>query len=71
MGHQVLILLMQSRDCINEIANDYRVKMGSKTKTYVNMLKKYIAREPNIEVDMVPTTDGATLAVAGVIHEGH
>ena len=27
-------------------ANDYRVKMGSKTKRYhVNMLKKYIARE--------------------------
>ena len=28
-------------------ANDYRIKKGSKTKTYhMNMLKKYIAREP-------------------------
>ena len=34
-------------------ANDYRVKMGSKTKTYyVNMLMNYIAREP--EMDVVP-----------------
>ena len=31
------------------------VKMGSKTKTYhMNMLKKYIAREP--EMDGVPTS---------------
>ena len=35
-------------------ANNYRVKMGSKTKTYhVNMLKKYISRET--EVDVVHT----------------
>ena len=35
-------------------AKDYTVKMRSKTKTYhVNMLKKYIAREP--KVDVVPT----------------
>ena len=49
-------------------ANVYRVKMGSKTKMYhVNMLKNYIAREP--EVNVVPTgiKDGATLAAAGVI----
>ena len=39
-------------------ANDYRVKIGSKTKTYhVNMLKKYIAREPDIEVNVVPTNN--------------
>ena len=47
-------------------ANDYRVKMGSKTKTYhVNMLKKYISREP--EGNVVPVDD--TVAVAGVIHQ--
>ena len=40
-------------------ANDYRVKMGSKTKTYhMNMLKKYIASK-----------DDTTFAVAGVIHQ--
>ena len=34
-------------------ANDYRVKMGSKTTTYhVIMLKKYISREPDVEEDL-------------------
>ena len=43
-------------------ANDYRVKMGSKTKTYhVNMLKKYISREPEGNVVPVDSTEGATL----------
>ena len=52
-------------------ANDYRVKMGSKTKTYhVNMLKKYISREPEGNMVPVDDTDGATVAVAGVIHQG-
>ena len=51
-------------------ANDYRVKMGSKTKTYhVNMLKKYISREPEGNVVPVDSTDGATVAVSGVIHQ--
>ena len=51
-------------------ANDYRVKMGSKMKTYhVNMLKKYISREPEGNVVPVDDTDGATIAVAGVIHQ--
>ena len=51
-------------------ANDYRVKMGSKTKTYhVNMLKKYISREPEGNVVPVDDTDGATIAVAGVIDQ--
>ena len=51
-------------------ANDYRVKTGSKTKTYhVNMLKKYISREPEGNVVPVDDTDGATVAVAGVIHQ--
>ena len=51
-------------------ANDYRVKMGSKTKTYhVNILKKYISREPEGNVVPVDDTDGATVAVAGVIHQ--
>ena len=51
-------------------ANKYRVKMGSKTKTYhINMLKKYISREPDVEGNVVPvdSEDGATIAVAGVI----
>ena len=44
--------------------------MGSKTKTYhVNMLKKYISREPERNVVPVDGTDGATVAVAGVIHQ--
>ena len=53
-------------------ANDYRVKMVSKTKNYhVNMLKKYISREPDAERNVVlaDDTDGATIAVAGVIHQ--
>ena len=51
-------------------ANDYRVKMGSKTKIYhVNMLKKYISREPEGNVVPADSTDGATVAVAGVIHQ--
>ena len=51
-------------------ANDYRVKMGSKTKTYfVNMLKKYIPREPEGNVVPIDSTDGATVAVADVIHQ--
>ena len=51
-------------------ANEYRVKMGSKTKTYhVNMLKNYISREPEGNVVPVDDTDGATIAVAGVIHQ--
>ena len=52
-------------------ANDYRVKMGSKAKTYhFNMLKKYISREHDVEgnVVSVDSTEGATVAVAGVIH---
>ena len=45
------------------------MKMGSKTKTYhVNMLKKYISREPDGNVVPVDDTDGTTVAVAGVIH---
>ena len=46
--------------------------MGSKTKTYhVNMLKKYIFREPDTKgnVVLIDNTDGATIAVAGVIHQ--
>ena len=51
-------------------ANDYRVKMGSKTKIYhVTMLKKYISREPEGNVVPVDNADDATIAVAGVIHQ--
>ena len=46
-------------------AKDYRVKMGSETKTcHVNMLKKYIYREPDVD-----STDGAAVDGAGVIHQ--
>ena len=51
-------------------ANNHRVKMGSKMKMYhVNMLKEYIAGEP--EVNVVPTNkkDDATISVASVIHQ--
>ena len=46
--------------------------MGSKMKTYhINMLKKYIFREPDADENLVPVdaTDGATLAVASVIYQ--
>ena len=44
--------------------------MGSKTKTYhVNMLKKYIAREPEVDVVQASNKDDATIAVAGVIYQ--
>ena len=48
---------MLSRNCCipwRVGANDYQVKMGSKTKTYhVNILKKYIAREPDTAGNVV------------------
>ena len=51
-------------------ANDYRIKMGSKTKTYhLNMLKKYIAGEPKVDVVHTSNKDGATVAVAVVIYQ--
>ena len=51
-------------------ANDYRIKMGSKTKMYyVNMLNKYIAREPEVDVIQTSNKDDATIAVAGVIYQ--
>ena len=51
-------------------ANDYRVKMGSKTKTYhVNLLKKYISREPEGNVVPVDATDSTIIPVAGVIDQ--
>ena len=51
-------------------ANNYRVKMRSKTKTYhINILKKYISREPEGNVVPVGCTDGAALAGAIVIHQ--
>ena len=53
-------------------AIDYRVKMRANTNTYhINKLKKYISREPDIEgyVGPVDRKDGATTALAGVIHQ--
>ena len=53
-------------------ANDYRVRMGSKMRTcHVNMLRKYISRESDIDGNVVPVdnTDGGTVAVIGVIHQ--
>ena len=71
VGEQVLILLptdsnkllMQWRGpYIVESrvgASDYRIKIGSKTKTYhLNMLKKYIAREPEVDVVHTSNKDG-------------
>ena len=82
VGEQVLILLptdsnkllMQWRGPYTVEShvgdNDYRIKMGSKTKTYhVNMLKKYIAREPEVDVVHTSNKDDATIAVAGVIYQ--
>ena len=51
-------------------ANHYRINMGSKTKTYhVNMLKKYIAKEREVDVVLTSNKDDATLAVARVIYQ--
>ena len=78
VGDRVLILLltdsnkllMQWREpytvesCVG--ANDFRVKIWSKTKIYhVNMLKEYISREPDVEQNVIAmdSTDGATIAV--------
>ena len=49
-------------------ANDYRIKMGSKTY-HVNMQKKYIAREPKMDVVHTRNKDDATIAVARVIYQ--
>ena len=49
-------------------ANEYKVKMGSKTKTYhMNMLMKYIVIEPEVDVVYSSNKDDATIAVGGVI----
>ena len=81
VGEQVLILLltdsnkllMQCRGPYSvEIrvgANDYRIKMGSKTKTYHMNMLKYIAREPEAEVVHASDKDDATISVAGVIYQ--
>ena len=83
VGDQVLILLLTDSNKLlmqwrgpytMEIrvgANDYRIKMGSKTETYhMNMLKKYIAREPEVDVVHTSNKDDATIAVARVIYQG-
>ena len=78
VGDRVLILLptdsnkllMQWRGPYTVGANDYRVKLAFKMETYqVNMLKKYISREHEENMVLVDYTDGATVAVAGVIHQ--
>ena len=51
-------------------ANGYRKKMGSKKKTYhINMLKKYIAREPEVDVVHTSNKDDVKIAEAGVIYQ--
>ena len=51
-------------------ANDYRIKMGSKAKTYhVNMLKKYISKEPEVDVVHTGNKDDATTAVDRMIYQ--
>ena len=52
------------------VAKDYRIKMRSKTKMYhINMLKKYIARKPEVDVVHASNKDDVTIAVAGVIYQ--
>ena len=44
--------------------------MGCKTKMYnMNMLKKYSAREPEVDVVHTSNRNDATIAVAGVIYQ--
>ena len=44
--------------------------MGCKTKTYhVNMLKKYIAREPEVDVVHTSNKDDVSIAVVKVIYQ--
>ena len=51
-------------------ANDYGIMMVSKTKMYhMNMLKKYIARELEVDVIHTRNKDDVTIAVAGVIYQ--
>ena len=48
----------------------YRVKLRYKTKTYhMNMLKKYIAREPEEDVIHTSFKGGATTGVACAIDQ--
>ena len=50
--------------------NDYQVKMGSKAETYhMNMLKKYFAREPEVDAVHTSNNDVATIAVARVVYQ--
>ena len=80
VGNQVLILLpTESKKLLMQWrgpytvesrmgANNYRIKMGSKTKAFhVNMLKKYISRELDVDVVNTSNKDGTTTAVAGVL----
>ena len=51
-------------------AYGYRIKMRSKTKTYhLNMMKKYIARTPEVDVVHTSNRDDVTIAVAKVIYQ--
>ena len=51
-------------------ANNYRIKMGSKTKMYhVNMLKKFIARKPEVGVVHISNNDDVTIVGGGVIYQ--
>ena len=46
------------------------VKVGSMTMMYhVNILKKYISREPEVDVVHTSNKNDATLVVAGLIYE--
>ena len=50
-------------------AKGYRIEMGSKTKMYhLNLLKKYIVREPEVDVVHTSNKDDVSKAVAGVIY---
>ena len=82
VGDQVLILLLTDSNKLlmqwkgpytvksRVAAKEYSVKMEPKTKMYhVNRLKKYIAKEPKVDVVHSSNKYDATIAVAGVIYQ--
>ena len=66
----LILLPTDSKKLLMQWRGPYSVEM--ETKTYhVNMFMKYISREPDVVVNVVPTKmeDGGTVAVASVIHQ--
>ena len=54
----------------SRVGVNYKIKMGSKIKMYhLNMLKKYIAIDAEVEVVHTSNKDDVTITVAGVIYQ--